>query len=1840
MACAEQPIKKRRLYESIPESHPPPPPQLESQSPSTVVSSFPAPVTPSPPSQEEIQTRSRNREEIRRVHDCYKRLKSCVAQRDGGGRSANLEQAYRSLISASRGCTSVKRLVADLVPRYALYCPTAIGDAVQAVIDMHNFSLEALKRGQDADGVAFQTAKACIFGLVDLCSAALSKKTSSPGARDICSAVFRNVLTFFVLSFEGKNIFQIVDKSDLKLQDPDEIFSQLMQKLSDGNSLPLIKLSQFRVLALLKVFFNFPKKSIATCFGFFNSSSTEDVATGRYLITHMTEKINDIDAASIEPEVDENSGQTGSNNIEATGKNAEGLNGVQEASNSLTSCLLEMVIRKSSSIGRWAFFQYKKICSLSSFVDISSAVTSLEGIFGFVGKNIKLEDCQMDSDEDDYGKFSVSHVKPHSSADNDVRSSAGSVYDAGGSRSMDFETVDQRDLSCGRSSVPRGLLNQHTPSPSARGPSDLRSNSTDRRNNFVLAGSPVYQAVPHGPSSGQIAWYLDGDPTAFDIFPASGQLWLGYLGPDETEGHLRFQLDRYGPVDRFFFDPVKGFALAEYRSIIDAIRAREYLRAQFPWRIKFMDIGVGARGSLNGVAYGYCTHLYIGGISSQWERDEIVHESRQALYKGPRMVTDLYYEHALLMEFDTPDDAAIVMAHLRFFRGEKSKFHLASINRPLPHEDGGSHPERHLQVPPSSKQDSGSGEYVSPLMSTDNHCNSVPPGATFQQNWPAAGSTLVNSAQGDVYETKTTLPQSQELLHVCPYQLRASLQCLLHRHLKSLHLPTSSQMQGPPAQQVSGPFMPPPVHPVSQPQGPQVQQFDQLYPPPPLGHSLPSVLQPPLQPQSQPPEPPPEMMPPPPQALPPPLPHSHPPLVPPPPFSPLLSPRLPPMVTQLCGSEASKQNIGHQWQGALSKSGVHYSTIIAQRLESDICKYIIGSPEPVQWPVKLDMTKRTDMKNVKATFANTQPHKLQDFITYLKQRDCAGVIKIPASSPMWARHLFILPHSQETCSLLSVSPSSSECLIETTMSNRRSNRQDENTRYVPKGHQQQKFVPKPMNPTPTSNSTPFPVSLSSSLRQSDSSGASSRVSASGGSRVRIGDQGQLVSSKSPAQGGGSFVNYLPQDEAVAAGLGPDDGGLDPVESQGVVDLLNRELTRLLKLNPRDFWREVASDASLHDFLDSFLQFRSRWYDFPFHGVKDRPIGIPVLKLLIASVRKIMKDKKLLDLPKLLDICAIYGHENAELTKSLTLVSSANSEDHGRRQLHSDLLEVMDFINDGVVSLDAFISAYTPAVFILACPVETSYGSDELLRSLVRLHDSLLPSLHRGFQVLFKDEDHDSLSDISTSLNMLSTRIGSLCWKILDICYLSNDKFNHETSIPAVTKMFPSRVEDPMVRADILIQTFREISGLSEQSLESKNRLLQKIEKNYRIIDRLRSLQNAGWISMEDEQLQYLSMIMLHSADTFSMKESPLLLTDGRNAEELMDENAVVMQSKISQIKDIFPEYGNGFLAACLEAYNQNPEEVIQRILEGTLHEDLQRLDTSLETMPQPKSAPTLRSKDKGKGKLIESDTSSSASAIYTEKPITRPSLPASSASSATVGRFVRKPKDDTPSYKILDARKESDRERNAALLAQYEYDDEYDDSFDDLGLSIAESGTEESGAFGNRAGSEPSDAPKWGSRKNPQFYVKDGKNYSYKVAGAVAVANANEASLVNEAEGDKILGLGRGGNIPLGAVRKLTEYQAQRDEKGQSNVNVNPSDGRENGRNWRGVRGRGRGVVNREQPQEKSNESSNNNSEVNTEAENGGGRGRGRGRRGGGGGRNHNHKDRAMKKHIASVSGF
>ncbi|MFS7938896.1 putative ubiquitin system component CUE, UBA-like superfamily [Helianthus anomalus] len=839
---------------------------------------------------------------------------------------------------------------------------------------------------------------------------------------------------------------------------------------------------------------------------------------------------------------------------------------------------------------------------------------------------------------------------------------------------------------------------------------------------------------------------------------------------------------------------------------------------------------------------------------------------------------------------------------------------------------------------------------------------------------------------------------------------------------------------------------------------------------------------------------------------------------------------------------------------------------------------------------------------------------------------------------------------------------------------------------------QQRFVPKssqPLNQNPNLNPT-----LSDSLRKQQSLSSS---------RPQSGDDG------------GSFVNYLPQDEAVAAGLGAEEGGLDPVESQRVVDLLNRECSRLLKLNAKYFWKQVASDTSLHAFLESFLKYRSRWYDFPYRGAKGIVAGVivgehelnrRVFMILYRmssnrdpgakasdslSARDHAGEKKLLDLPKLLDICAIYGHENEELTRLIVtnaikaqplihdsftaaishflnivhtmyercitslevLFSSREAQDNGFAQLQTDYLEIMDFINDAIVSMDALVTAYNYAAVYFSSPVETSYGSDEMVKIFARLHDSLLPALQQGFRIIFTAEK-DKLAEVVVSLKMLASRIVKFSWNLLNFSYLSEEVFNESVYFPSSSKIFPAQVEDPVIRADILVQTFREISEECSTVHEGKNAmsLLQSVEKSYQLMSRLELLRNQGWILMDDEQLRFLSGII-----SVANGANVLLLPSNKVVE--MDEDNAITESKISQVKDLFPDYGNGFISACLDVYNDNPEEVIQRILEGTLDKDLQSLDTSLAVLPPKTAVPPVGKKDKGKGKLVEPELDYIPPKPRIEGP--------SSTSSSSVGRFVRKSTANVPDSEILNSKDETSK--SFALKSLLEYEDEYDDSFDDLGLSVGDAGLDDLSEKVTSNEVSASEASKWGSRQKPQFYVKDGKNYSYKVSGSVAAANYNEASVVNQAQKELIHGLGRGGNFPLGAAQKVMEVnerkyvgeqnmekkdvnapvksnKGQYDEQGgrgrgrgwgrgnigkEQNVSEsNEGEGRGRGRGW------GRGNIGKEQNVTESNEGEDSNGAIGERGR--GGRGRG-GRRGGGRSNNYR-KDQAMKKHLSGLGGF
>lgn len=235
---------------------------------------------------------------------------------------------------------------------------------------------------------------------------------------------------------------------------------------------------------------------------------------------------------------------------------------------------------------------------------------------------------------------------------------------------------------------------------------------------------------------------------------------------------------------------------------------------------------------------------------------------------------------------------------------------------------------------------------------------------------------------------------------------------------------------------------------------------------------------------------------------------------------------------------------------------------------------------------------------------------------------------------------------------------------------------------------------------------------------------------------------------------------------------------------------------------------------------------------------------------------------------------------------------------------------------------------------------------------------------------------------------------------------------------------------------------------------------------------------------------------------FSDSSKPLITNDKDNGEE-----AIMLQSKISQVKDLFPDYGDGFVALCLEAYDNDPEKVISRILEGTLHADLASLDVSLAAKP---SSTTGTPRDKGKAKVTEavshrntlaghpsvsSDGSVAGDASRGPSSARSPATFASGSgnaysqsTSSNQGRFIRRGKEAGTFNDLINRREDRAYSVTARAGKQYEYEDEYDDSFDDLaGTYLADVGEEETENLADRAKSRsvPASISDEGSGRRP-----------------------------------------------------------------------------------------------------------------------------------------------------------
>ncbi|KAL0914616.1 hypothetical protein M5K25_014979 [Dendrobium thyrsiflorum] len=1166
--AGQQPVKKRKLYETEP-------------------SPTPRPIATFSVSQEEIIRRRRNKEEIRNLYDCYKRIKFCVSRKDPR-LMADFEQAYLSLITASRGCTSVQRIVSELIPRYASFCPTALEAAAKVSINMYNWSLAILMRGEDLDGVAYQTAKTCIFGLVDICCTASYEAPTSSVIHGICAAVFRNVLIFFISSFEGKEIYGIGNMEILKLQGPIDDFYILKQEREDDSESSLSKLFKYGALCLLRIFFSFPKNLLAACFELIATSGTDvNNKQGQYFLDQVTSPLK-ADVIT-HPQNKHNEGIPLSMNPARSGMDREVLVEGKCLSDDVVAksrpccsknCFMGMVISREPSLKGWILARYKKLADSLITHDALEISSFLEKVFSV--QELDKETAYEQSDEENIDSSNHVHrygiynraIRDDNVGDLSRRDQASQLQDTSLSKApcvdpitpesashnlnahksvrltdVDINIANQglfcegerpvsanklessnfEDSHLGNSSTPRGSISNLFVPAISRSPSGIRMDASTVETLAVKIDSMLDSNVVHGfpqsiPSPKQTStaqhhtsdhfiWYADGDPAAMDVFSASKLLWLGSVGLHASEPSVRQQFENFGHLEQFLFLPVKNFALVEYRNLMDAVKARECMQGSSQWggflKIKFIDIGLGSRGIVNGVAVGDSCHVYVGKVPTQWSKEEILDGLMRKGVRSPLMVTDLTSESALLLEFGTVDEAAAGIAHIRQLRkGSKNQMLRSSsliypkdrsrdIGTASYHKEFQSTPvslkvagfvSSHADLRASSgesiarasytsyltsKPESFMHELASPRVKMEKSVSMMLKGHELQSNWSFKGAAemmdvgprkaeelgSITSTDLSSSETPTSTrtaepawpykkPESgaQPSAHgIMPYVHGGSvIPPPIHSSssIRPFYLPNNawdnpshnpSLMLPQDRRHLSShtplPFIPSSITPLSQIPASSIQRFDQVVNAPYFPTSAPP---PPLPPDAPPPLP----------SSPPPLPPSQPPLIPPPPTSP---PPFSQPIHETTKSQPGKPALQYQWQGTLSKSGVHYCTLYAVREASLACKYLNAAPEPAEWPARLDVTKRTDYRHVRTTFGNTPPRRREvcrllpsttsdqkgfsDFISYLKQRECAGVIKIPATKSMWARLLFILHHSLDNCSMLGIAPQPTECLI-------------------------------------------------------------------------------------------------------------------------------------------------------------------------------------------------------------------------------------------------------------------------------------------------------------------------------------------------------------------------------------------------------------------------------------------------------------------------------------------------------------------------------------------------------------------------------------------------------------------------------------------------------------------------------------------------------------------------------------------------------------------------------------------------------------------------------------------
>uniref|UniRef100_A0A6Q2XUJ5 CUE domain-containing protein n=1 Tax=Esox lucius TaxID=8010 RepID=A0A6Q2XUJ5_ESOLU len=415
--------------------------------------------------------------------------------------------------------------------------------------------------------------------------------------------------------------------------------------------------------------------------------------------------------------------------------------------------------------------------------------------------------------------------------------------------------------------------------------------------------------------------------------------------------------------------------------------------------------------------------------------------------------------------------------------------------------------------------------------------------------------------------------------------------------------------------------------------------------------------------------------------------------------------------------------------------------------------------------------------------------------------------------------------------------------------------------------------------------------------------------------------------------------------------------------------ITEDLDWLLNLPHDKFWCQVVFDESLQNCLDSYLRHAPRGLDpsslpsSPAMAEMQRSIHRAVFMTFLRMAThkeskesfitpsvfgEIIYNNFLFDIPKILDLCVLFGKGNSQLLHKMigelsngtflpaqtdvepmfppkvmdTILAKCGLQcegapateplklnSHGRPSAmtmsQQDLVDLVLYLCDSCTTIQAFLD-----IFPAAC---STFHCHSFLNRLASFYEAAVPDLEKA--VRKRNFDDKSLQeDLWNRVCHSRRRMVETCCLVI-ILLLLCDGWDFKENVCLLFILVCLSV-----------------------------RFLADYDEQFPVADDVSLLQQAFPL-MYPLACVFLMIMKFNLQSTFHGSNQGYVVQGAA-----CTISAGELESLLSHIRDLLPDLGEGFLLACLKQYNYNSELVINYILEDRLHPDLDKLDRA---MPRP-----------------------------------------------------------------------------------------------------------------------------------------------------------------------------------------------------------------------------------------------------------------------------------------------